>query len=379
MRWHGWLGLSLVATLALGGCQSAPPTRTARGPDLPDPLADPQVPTQARAQKADHAVAVSVLDQGLRPTGGKGSRLARIRAVVNGEPILDEEVIAAGYQGLLTAHTDAERAEVINAKLNEIIDREVVLQDLYARLKGKEKFLKQLEDAARKEFDEQWLRKMMQGNKFTDEEAFKKFLRQHNMPLELIRRQWERNFMALEYLRHRMEPHLAQIGHAQIVDYYDRHPEEFHVADSVQWQDLFIAVSAHPSRDAARQFALSLAERARKGEDFVRLARQYDDGVSGRRDGAEGEGHKRGEVRPAEAEPILFRLKDGEVGFLELDTGFHVVRLVKRQHAGRMPFDETVQKQIRDKLRNQVFQREMKRLVDGLKRRAVIEIATDKE
>ena len=64
---------------------------------------------------------------------------------------------------------------------------------------------------------------------------------------------------------------------------------------------------------------------------------------------------------------------------MELETGFHVVRLVKRQHAGRMPFDEKVQKQIRDKLRNQVFQREMKRLVDSLKRTAVIEIATDKE
>jgi parvulin-like peptidyl-prolyl isomerase len=378
MRWHGWLGLSLVATLALGGCQSAPPDRTARAPDLPDPLADPQVPQHARAQKADHAV--SLLDQGLRPTGGKGSRLARIRAVVNGEPILDEEVVAAGYQGLLTARSEADRAEIINAKLNEIIDREVVLQDLYARLKGREKFLKQLEDAARKEFEDQWLRKMMEGNKFTDEEAFKKFLREHNMPLELIRRQWERNFMALEYLRHRMEPHLAQIGHAQIVDYYDRHPEEFRVEESVNWQDLFVAAARHPSRESARQFALALAERARKGEDFVRLAREYDDGVSGRRENAEGEGHKRGEIRPAEAEAVLFGLKDGQVGpLIELETGFHIVRLVKRQHAGRKPFDEEVQKQIRDKLRGQVFQRETKKLVDDLKRKAVIEIAGDKE
>jgi parvulin-like peptidyl-prolyl isomerase len=91
-------------------------------------------------------------------------------------------------------------------------------------------------------------------------------------------------------------------------------------------------------------------------------------------DAGEPPGRKRGEIRPAEAEAVLFGLKDGQVGpVIELPTGFHVVKLVHRDFAGQMPFDEKVQKQIRDKLRNDLFQKEMKKIVVDLKRRAVIE------
>ena len=54
---------------------------------------------------------------------------------------------------------------------------------------------------------------------------------------------------------------------------------------------------------------------------------------------------------------MLWQLRDGQVGpLVELPTGFHVIRLVKRTHAGVLPFnDEKVQKQIRDKLRGSGF------------------------
>ena len=75
---------------------------------------------------------------------------------------------------------------------------------------------------------------------------------------------------------------------------------------------------------------------------------------------------------------MLFnKLKDGDVAVVEMSQGFHVVRLVKREYAGPMPFDSKVQKQIRDKLRNQVFQREMDRLLKDLKEKAVIERASN--
>src|SRR5262249_10926101 len=150
----------------------------------------------------------------------------------------------------------------LNQKLNELIDRELVLQDCTARLgaRGK-KFLQQLQEAAAKEFERQWLRRMMQANKYDDEEKFKKFLRSNGMPYDMIRRQWERNFMAMEYMRHRVEPHLMRVNYEQVQEYYDKHPDEFTVEDSVRWQDLFIATANHPSADAARQFAEVLRAR----------------------------------------------------------------------------------------------------------------------
>jgi parvulin-like peptidyl-prolyl isomerase len=117
--------------------------------------------------------------------------------------------------------------------------------------------------------------------------------------------------------------------------------------------------------------AEQLAERARGGEDFAKLAEKYDNGDSSFRRG-EGIGTKRGEIKPSEAENVLFQLKDGETAVVELEKGFHVVRLVKRDYAGQTPFDVKTQKQIKDKLTNEIGQVEIKRIVNTLKREAVI-------
>jgi len=48
----------------------------------------------------------------------------------------------------------------------------------------------------------------------------------------------------------------------------------------------------------------------------------------------------------------LFQMKDGQVGpLIELTNGFHVIKLVHRDHAGQQPFDEKTQTRIREKLR----------------------------
>jgi hypothetical protein len=387
MQWQEFFGLSLIASLALvSGCQSDRTPMSAVEPDLTRLLAmaGGEGRTTARAQKEDRTAGKPV---GGKPAGGTldldpdtpgavRGRLISIVAVVNGEPILKEELMAAAYQGLANASSDAERTEVLNNKLTELIDREVVLQDAFARLGGpRKRLLEQLKDAAAKEFEKQWLGRMMREGHFKDEEEFQRYLRNNNMPIDMMRRQWERNFIYMEYLRYRIEPHVNKIGHLQIVEYYEQHPDAFHVDDNVTWQDLFIAAGRHPSRPAARQFAEALAQRVRKGEDFAKLAKAHDNGDSVYRDRAEGIGRKHGEIKPPEAEPVLFAMTDGEVRLVEMETGFHVVRLMKRQNAGTLPFDDKVQKEIKNKLRGEVFQREMKRIIADLKRKAVIEVA----
>ena len=95
----------------------------------------------------------------------------------------------------------------------------------------------------------------MRANKYEDVKAFKVFLRENGMPLDMIQRQWVRNFLAMEYLRSRIEPHMNRVGHLQVLEYYETHGDEFKVEDSIDWQDIFIATARHPSPEAARKFA----------------------------------------------------------------------------------------------------------------------------
>jgi parvulin-like peptidyl-prolyl isomerase len=366
--------------VTFGGCQA----KEVRAPANPPPPNDFVTLTSMagnevtqRGQKEDRAILPSVLEIRSNDPGSKEYRSARIRAIVNGDAILDEEVQAAAFQQLVGVKSEAEKAEILNAKLTEIIEREVLLQDAWAKLTGKGKVLKELQNYAEKEFERQWLHKMMRANKMEDEEEFKKFMRNAGMPVEMIRRQWVRNLIAMEYVRSRIEPTLNKVGHLEVVEYYEKHPNEFRIEDSLVWQDLFIAKARHASPQAARQFADALLTRIRNGEDFARLAKEFDNGDSSLRENAEGAGRTRGEIKPPEAEPVLWSMKAGQAALIELEFGYHIVKVKEREYAGVKPFDDKVQKEIKDKVKNQIFMTEMKQIVNHLKRQAVIEVATE--
>jgi peptidyl-prolyl cis-trans isomerase SurA len=383
MTWHGRLSRAWIAVvLASSGCMARPSALSALPPAA---AAGANGSDVARSQKPDarapHAnpTAVCLIGQPVDPPAeaSHANPTATICAVVNGEPILDEEVKASCYQQLFAARTAKERQEIMKQALEAIIDREILLQEAISRLEkgGPQgaKFIEKLREAAGEEFDKRWLRPIMKQNHIESRDDFGRFMQDHGMSLEVMRRWWERNFMAMQYLHSRIEPHISRIGHTDIADYYASHSEEFTQPDSVQWQDIFIDATPHASRADARRFAESLIVRVREGEDFAKLSAEFDNGTSGRFRKGDGQGRKHGEIFPPEAEPILFQMHDGDIQIVERQRGFHVIRLVKRDYAGPIPFDEKVQKEIRDKLRNIVFQREMKGIVTELKRKAIID------
>jgi hypothetical protein len=383
----------MAAALAAGGCMAGPRSLPALPPDTTasrpaaasgTATAREDGPDVARSQKpevnANHPNSpVCLISLPVdRPTEAvKAHPAVIIRAVVNGEPIFDEEVQIAGMRELAAARTQADHDKIMKEALEQLIDREVLLQDAISHLErgGPQglKMLEKLREIADQEFEKQWLKPMMKDKHIDNQEEFVAVMRQHNLSLEVMRRWWTRNFMSREYLLSRLDQHINRIGHLEIADYYASHKEEYTQPDSVTWKDMFIDATRHASRAAAREFAESLIRRVRQGEDFAKLSWEFDNGTSGRFRKGDGHGHKRGEIFPSEAEPVLFRMKEGDLEIVERGRGFHVIQLVKRQVAGPIPFDQTVQKEIHNKLRTTVFLQERDRMVKELKRKAVID------
>jgi parvulin-like peptidyl-prolyl isomerase len=386
MSWRRMIALSSLAVgLAAGGCvldsSVAPdpgPAARGRPQDGAGGVIVEETPatptgTLTRSQKPDGPPAPQ---PEVRHAVAHGEAAATIRAVVNTEAILEEEVRAVCYNMMLSASTQQERDKIYQETLNQLIDREVVLQEALGKLNktpaGK-KLIDKLQEDASKEFQQSWVNRMVKSNHLSGEQELISFLREHGMSYEMIRRHWERQFLATQYINFRVGPYVAHIGHTEIAEYYERHPEDFRVTDSVEWQDLFIDAAEYPSRAAARAFAEVLASRARKGESFTELAEKYDRGDSKLRK-FKGVGTHKGEVRPPEAEGVLFEMHDGDVAVVQIGSGFHVVQLVHRETAHRKSFDDAVQKEIRDKLRIEIMQREIKHLLADLKRHSVIEL-----
>lgn len=297
-------------------------------------------------------------------------------ATVNGTAILEEELRLAQVQ---SGAEDPLNPNKRRQALNTLIDREVAILDAEAKLgkspQGK-KFLEKMYEYGGKEFN-RYTRIIKEKNKFETEDDLKAMFRQTGVSYELMRRQTERNFVSMQYLQQRVMPAMDRIGHRDLREYYDGHPELFKIQDSVNWRHIFIAKIKYKSPEEARKKAEEVVQQIKAGQDFVTLSRKYCNGDSALRDG-DGLGHTPGEIRPVEAEPILLSMKEGEVAeILELPAGFHIMQLSKRQYAGMKPFNEVAQKEIRDKLRNEVATLEIKRLLAEMKRNAVIEIMPD--
>jgi parvulin-like peptidyl-prolyl isomerase len=209
------------------------------------------------------------------------------------------------------------------------------------------------------------------------DEQFMETLRKSGITLKHMEETEERKFFADEYLRSRVIPLIQRITREMLETYYRTHPEEFQQQDSVNWQDIFIAypTKRNPTREHAYRFAIAIAARLRRGDDLAQLI-DFDDGDSKARKG-EGYGHLQSEISPPELARVLFDIREGEVGpIVEIPTGFHIVRVTKRQFAGPVPFDEKTQKAINQKLRNEIAERESKRVLQELRSRAVVEKAS---
>ena len=313
-------------------------------------------------------------------TAGGGQIALKIRASVNGIPILEDEVreALAPYVGELMQAPESQRAAVLRKiserELNRLIERELILEEAFVKLKAinRPQVIEQLKTEAAKEGDKR-IREIKNALKIESDEQFKAILIQQGLSVNGLRRAAERSFMMMEYVRNLIYPTVQRIGLQQIRDYYEKHGDEFRSEDTVTWQGMFIDSSKHANPAAARQHAEGVLARVRKGEDFAKLAQEFDDGDSKLRGGA-GLGTKRGEILPNQAEPLVWSLKADEASLLDMGFGFHLVKIVTREVAGQKPFDVPCQAEIKKKLQNIVAEREYKRLVDDLKRRATITI-----
>ncbi len=403
MAWHRrWLGVGLIGLggMLVSGCArdlpdwalptqsystdinlpSAPVVRSQapEGPPVtlktPAPLYTPTLPGLERPpgfmlDKKAPIVPTTPLtpDKGTvqASLASRGNVRVRVRAWVNGRPIFDEELVQWATQGLPDAHRQGKVTEHFNDKLDELIDQELMYQDAVRKLeKASPHALDKMRDYVDQEFDksvQRWRAAKMPEEQIREIEP-------------TARRLLERNLLSTEYARSRIKPVLdSVVNMVQIREYYDAHKNEFQTVDKVVWQDIFIPVAPNQTIEDTKRFGEDLINKCLKPGDFDRLM-VYNEGDSKLR-GGEGLGQRRGEIRPAELEEVLFKLPEGIPGpVIPFSTGVHLVRVTKRDYAGQLPLDDSVQKTIRKKLETQLADREYRRIVRELRTRAVVRI-----
>lgn len=390
-----WMATRCVWTMALiaaAGCASTGEAQTSRAMNdqmdrmnkMDQELRERETPKVVRSQIPPESPTKTPpisLTSGISNRDRTESQV-RLVANVGSTPIYESEVREAVNQRLVeysTASESERRAkeeQFYYEELRRIVERELLLDEMYTKLranKAKATVIEELEDVARKEADRQ-MKEFRARIKIPSDDDFKMILQGQGVSLSGMRRQLERSFMMRMYLRELISTKVNNINVADMRDYYDDHPAEFKTEDRVKWQDIFLSASRFRSRDEMKQTAQLVLQRAQRGEDFMKLAQEYDQGLGK----GVGDGETRGTIRPLEAESMVFKMKPGELNWFELDTGIHIIRVAERLYAGKRPFDEKTQTEIRRKLQSLVSDREYARIIETLWRRNPPQIFVDR-
>lgn len=197
---------------------------------------------------------------------------------------------------------------------------------------------------------------------------------QRGMDRKALSRELGRNLALQKYIQENITKKLV-VTPAEVSEYYAGHPDEFKHPDLVRTSHILISTpngATDDQQQRAKQLAESVLDRAKKGEDFAKLAKEYSTDASASQGGDIGLTES-GELAP-EYEDAVAKLNVGEIsGLVKTQFGYHIIKVTDRKKAGAATLDE-VRGQLTDFLKNQKEDTEIAKLVKTLGSQAKIEI-----
>ena len=161
--------------------------------------------------------------------------------------------------------------------------------------------------------------------------------------------------------------------------FYEDNPSQFEQPEMVRASHVLIMtqdkdgkpLSDEQKKEKRKQIE-DLLKRARAGEDFAKLAKDYSEDPGSKDKGGEYE-FRRGQMVP-EFEKAAFSLKTNEVSdVVTTQYGYHIIKLSENKPARKIPYTE-VETRLKDGLKARSMQQQMPDLVNKLKKEADVQI-----
>ena len=170
--------------------------------------------------------------------------------------------------------------------------------------------------------------------------ALDNFLSTTGVSSEDLTKTIRRDLMVRAYIQGPLTSAIV-VSDADARAFYDENEASFAAKDSVRARHVIVRTSPEDTeedRSAKRQLIDDIHARARKGQSFAALARQYSQGPSAPSGGDLGY-FARGDM-VQEFSDAAFGMKSGEIsGVVETSFGFHVIKVEDRKEAGATTFE----------------------------------------
>ncbi|HKY23238.1 MAG TPA: peptidylprolyl isomerase [Vicinamibacterales bacterium] len=222
------------------------------------------------------------------------------------------------------------------------------------------------------------LASIKKDNKIESEEAFDAALKSEGITLAQLREMLSKR-MLIGQVQRRDIGGRVEVTEAEQRAYYDAHLDEFASTPSVTLREIVVNAVVDPVKkaasvgalDEARDKADAIRARVAKGESFDKLAAELSDSAS------KANGGLIGPISRAEMNEQLLKMistmKVGDVTpVVNTATGAQIFKLESSIDSATLPF-EAARDRITDKLSQEKFGAELKKLAQRLRAQAIIE------
>lgn len=302
-----------------------------------------------------------------------------VAATVNGVPILMSEVLEPFSAGLANAAKKAKpeemrafRQELVRRNLKPYIERQLLINALQSKLK--EEQLQSIEKQLDKMFAEE-LQKLMKHYQVATSAELEVELQKQHTSLQAIKTTFRTNKMAQQYMAYKAGMK-ESFDRKDLLAWYHDHHAEYEYPSQVKWQQLVIESTKQGGAKKAEMLTEKLLSELENGADFDELAKKHSAGVTATR-GGRWDWTREGSFADQELEKVLFQIRIGDIyGPHRTKQGFEILQVLERKEGGRKSF-ESVQEEIRNKLREKQYREAADQLLKELHEQAVIETKFD--
>lgn len=177
---------------------------------------------------------------------------------------------------------------------------------------------------------------------FPTEAAFTAMLAEQQLTLDQARTEMRNEMSVARLLETEIAPKVS-VSDSDIATFYKQNPSEFQLPPQVRASHILI--SAPQDADAAtkttaRGQAAGLLTRARAGEDFAALAREFSQDPGSAVNGGDLGFFKQGDM-VGPFNDVAFSLAPNAISdVVETDFGYHIIKVVEKQAARSVPLEE---------------------------------------
>lgn len=157
--------------------------------------------------------------------------------------------------------------------------------------------------------------------------------------------------------------------------YFKDHKDKYVQEESVHARHILIKVAADASPEddkKAKDQATTVLDKAKKGEDFAKLAQEYSEGPTKDRGGDLGYFGRGQMIQPFEE--AAFSLKTGEIGGpVRTKFGYHIIKVEDKKESKQLTYEE-VQDRVKEDLTTEKVNTRYQEYIEALRKKAKITI-----